>query len=129
VPADLLSTATAQRANTIRIEFHPSVSLLQSRFPIVSIWKGIRSNRFTLHRWTSELALIAEQPADVQAQRASTDEYVFLTALARRRSLADAVSSARVANAEFSTDRAVALLIGLNIVTGLHDLRKRAHAA
>ena len=127
--ADLLSTLTAQQSKTLGIELHPSVSLLQSRFPIVSIWEGIRSNRYTLQRWTSELALVAKPAATVQVLCLSTDEHLFLTALARGRTIADAVSSANAINVEFGLTRALTFLAGINIAVGLHHVGEHAHRA
>lgn len=128
VSADLLSALASHRSQTTCVELHPSVSLLQSRFPIVSIWEGIRANRFTLQRWTSELALIAKPAAAVRVLRVSVDQYLLLTALARGSTIADAIGSARVVNAGFDADCALTFLAELNIVAGLRDLTEPTHS-
>lgn len=78
-----------------------------------------------MQRWTSELALIAKPAAAAQVLRVSVDQYLFLTALARGRTVADAISSAKVVNADFNTDRALTFLVGMNIVAGLRNVREQ----
>jgi hypothetical protein len=126
ISVDPISSLTAQQSETLGIDFHPSVSLLQSRFPIVSIWEGITSNRFTLQRWTPEMALIAKPATEAQVLRPLADEYLFLTALAGGRTIADAVRSARAVNADFDIDRALGFLAGMNIVSGLRHVSEEA---
>ena len=61
-PAALaVSSLQADRLGRLRVVLHPSVSLVQSRFPIVTTWENNQANDGDgmIERWVAEAALVA----------------------------------------------------------------------
>ena len=56
-----LSSLWAERLSELRIFLHPSVCLVQSRFPIVTIWENNRTDDGDgmVERWIAEAAVVA----------------------------------------------------------------------
>ena len=56
----------------LRIDFHRSVGLVESRFPIVSIWEAHQKSEVApISRWQPEAALVARPVLDVEIDRKS----------------------------------------------------------
>ncbi len=71
----------------LRVRLHPSLALLESRFPVVSIWQANRQDRDEgndnmLREWKPECALIARPRLEVEVRPLSAGVYAFIAALA-----------------------------------------------
>lgn len=85
----------AGRLAGMRLSLHPSVALLQSAFPIVSVWRACReaSNTAPPH-WHAEAALIARPDREVEVWGLLPGGFRFLSALSRGLTLAAAAEAA-----------------------------------
>lgn len=121
VTRDAFAALAADRRGGIRVLFHPSVGLVKSRFPIVSIWEANRDgdgDGLAVSRWCPEYALVARPFADVEVRRLTAGGFAFLDALAKLSTLSSAAAAALDADASFDLAAHVAMLIESNIVVG-----------
>lgn len=112
------------RTGALRVALHPSVCLVQSRFPIVTIWennrhRGQRSNM--IERWSPEVALVARPLGDVEVRRLPPGGYAFFLALNRGQTVATAAHLAAAANPGFALSANLALLMDANVVIGIRE--------
>ncbi len=104
-----------------RIALHPTVQILRSAHPIVTIW-SMNSGETALSSIEdcgAEDALVARPQLDVEIRRLPAGGAVFLAALASGAPLGDAALSAAVEHAEFDLVANLAGLIGSSLATGL----------
>src|SRR5262245_9623780 len=74
LPAKTLLSLPAEWLKALCITLHPSVGLVQSRFPIVTIWENNQSddeNRM-IDRWSAEAALVARPFLEVESAPLAT---------------------------------------------------------
>jgi hypothetical protein len=96
VARDAFSQLAPDEIPNLRLELHPSVQLLKSQFPVVSIWEAnLHANDNTLNLWQPECALIARPRLDVEFRRLTPGAYEFLSALAEGSSVGDGHRSKR----------------------------------
>jgi hypothetical protein len=118
-----LSLLRAERLNGLRVLLHPSVYLVQSRFPIVTILENNRSNddSGTIERWRAESALVARPLLEVEVRRLPPGGYAFLRAVSEGQTVAMAMQVAAVAAPKFEVASNLALLMGTNVLVGIHE--------
>lgn len=121
-PPFRLSSALRDPIDTMRFDFHPSVSLVKSRFPIVTIWESNRRDEdCALKRWGAERALIASCLSGVAVWRLSLGGFGFLGALSDGATWAEAIEVACASDRDFDVDLGRSLLIEADILIRLHD--------
>jgi Putative DNA-binding domain len=104
----------------LRISLHPSVSVVSSGFPIVSIWEAHQQPELVpVEPWQAEAALVARPGLEVEVWRLSPGGDAFLDCLAQGGVMADAADRAAAASAEFNITDILALLLRANCITGL----------
>jgi hypothetical protein len=112
----------ADKLPDMRLMLHPSVSLLKSRFPIVTIWE---TNRHTggnsLSQWKPEAALIARPYLDVTVWRLSRSAYEFLAAIAEGQTIGLAIARASAGLTDFNLGECIHILIAAEIVVGIEQ--------
>ena len=105
----------------VRFEVHPSLRLLASPHPALTIWQ---MNSSPGEIQTTKLAAEAEhililRPAlDVELRRIDAAFYAFCTALKDRSCLGDAVEAATLHSDSFDVQRALAGLIAMSALIG-----------
>jgi len=117
--------ALTDRLDHVRARLHPSVFLMRSRFPIVTIWESSledTAGTAMIDRWSPECALVARPFLDVQVWRLSTSTHAFVDALCRSAPLAEAAEAGLAAEPGFDLAGALTLLIRSNIVVGFEEL-------
>lgn len=120
--ADLDERALA--ATTVRL--HPSVTLMSSRYPIVSIWDAHqREAEPALTGWDAEAALVARPHLDVEVRKLPPGGYAFLRELARASTLLTALTTAAEKTPAFDPAANLAVLIGSRISIRLTTLQLR----
>jgi hypothetical protein len=120
VSRDVLSGIATDELPHVRLTVHPSVSLLNSRFPIVTIWESnIYDNDNATTQWKQESALIARPRLDVDVWRLSRGTYEFLAAIRERRTIGSAIAHATVSGPDFDLAECFNILIAAEIVTGI----------
>src|SRR5260221_17837 len=104
----------------LRLRLHPSVALLKSRFPVVSIWRANRhDNNNTIGEWKPECALIARPHGQVEVRPLSAGVYAFIAALAEGRTVGSAIAQGMANVPDFDLSDCFNVLIGTDIVIGL----------
>jgi hypothetical protein len=117
-----LSSALRYPIDTMRFEFHPSVSLVRSRFPVVTIWELNQADQECgLEHWGAESALIAGCLRGAAVWRLSPGTLAFLGALLGGATWAAAIEVASGSDRGFDVSASRALLAQTDIVMRLHQ--------
>ena len=119
LPPQAFAAIPTERLAGLRMTFHPSLSLLQSRFPIVSLWQANReAGGVALREGRPEAALIARPMLEVEVWNLPPGGFAFLSALRRGVTMAEAAEAAMDAAPEFDLAVNLSVMIKANIVTG-----------
>ena len=122
LPPQAFAAIPAERLAGLRLTFHPSVSLLQSRFQVVSLWQANQqAGDVLLPKPRAEAALIARPMLEVQVWNLPPGGFAFLTALRRGAAMAEAADAAMDAAPDFDLAVNLSVLIQANIATGVVD--------
>jgi hypothetical protein len=122
LPPQAFAAIPAERLAGLRLTFHPSVSLLQSRFPIVSLWQANQEvGVVALPQGRPEAALIARPMLEVEVWNLPPGGFAFFTALRSGATTAEAAEAAMDAAPDFDLAVGLSVLIKANIVTGFVD--------
>ena len=120
VGRDVFAKLAPDEIPNLRLELHPSVQLLKSRFPVVSIWEAnLHANDNTLNVWQPECALIARPRLEVEVRRLTPGAYEFLSALAGGRSVGEAIDQGVANVPEFDLTECFTTLISADVTTHL----------
>jgi hypothetical protein len=97
------------------------VSLVASRFPVVTIWEANQSDDGDgmIERWGAEAALVARPFAGVVVHRLPHGGHAFMAALLEGKTMAQAVEAGAAAVPAFDPAANLAMLVASNIVVGL----------
>jgi hypothetical protein len=115
----VLAALDPERLAASRVELHPSVTLVRSQAPMVSLWESAAVGEGALTSWSPECALIARPHADVMVWRVSAGACAFMAALGRGCPVAAAVEQASQTAPDFALQECFDLLVGTGIVVGL----------
>ncbi len=123
--AETLLPLRAEWLNGLCVTLHPSVGLVQSRFPIVTIWEANQSDgeNGMIDRWRAEAALVARPFLKVEVRRLPPGGYTFLRALSEGQTVAMAVWFATAATSKFEVASNLSLLIDANVIVGIHEAK------
>jgi hypothetical protein len=122
LPPQAFAAIPTERLAGLRLTFHPSVSLLQSWFPIVSIWQADqKADGATLPQGRPEAALIARPMLQVEVWNLPPGGFAFLTALWGGATMAEAAETAMDVAPDFELAVNLSVMIGASIVTGFVD--------
>lgn len=122
LPPQAFAAIPAERLAGVRLTLHPSVSLLQSRFPVVSVWHAHQEfGDATLRQSRPEAALIARPMLEVEVWNLPPGGFAFLTALSRGAPMAEAAEAAMDAAQDFDLTVNLSVLIQARIVTGFRE--------
>ena len=116
--ADSFATLGAEALGDIRLRLHPSVAILRSPFPIVTIW-AMNSGELELlpiEIGHGEDALVVRPHLDVEVRALPAGGAAFLQALAGGLPLRDAIAAALADHAGFDLTGNLAGLIGSGVV-------------
>jgi len=113
----------AEQFPGLGLALHPSVFLVASRFPIVTIWEINKSDdaRRGVERWSAECALVTRPFFKVEVRRLPPGGYAFISALSQGRTLAEALDAGNAADPRFDSAINRALLFEANVVTGFRE--------
>jgi hypothetical protein len=101
-------------ATTVRL--HPSVTLMSSRFPVVSIWEAHQGGPDVAPiGWEAEAALVARPHLEVEVRKVPPGGYTFLQELANGATLLTALAAGAEQATEFDPATNLALLIGARV--------------
>ncbi len=114
IGAGELSMVAAATVPRLKFSLHPSVGILASDFPVVSIWEtNKRDDAVKTIRLDQggETALVVRPALDVETRKAPPGTDSFLAALATGQALAEAAATAQAANNHFNVQMALATVI------------------
>ena len=102
---------------------HPSVCLVQSRFPIVTAWENnqINSGDGMIERWAAEAAIVARPFLDVEVRRLPPGGYAFLRALSEGETVATAVGIATEVAPKFDVVSSLRLIDDAKVIVGIQE--------
>lgn len=121
LPAEAFANLNPARLMDLRAELHPSLELVCSAFPALTIW-SMNSNGSPLRQvadWLPEHAAIARPLQEVEVHRLPAGGATFLGALLQGKSLGGSADAASAADAGFGLTANLALLIGACLVVSL----------
>jgi hypothetical protein len=122
LPPQAFAAIPAERLAGLRLSLHPSVSLLQSRFPIVSVWHAHQQlGDATSRQSRPEAALIARPMLEVEVWNLPPGGFAFLTALSRGATMAEAADAAMDAAPDFDLTVNLSVMIEARIVAGFGE--------
>jgi len=118
-----LSSLQAQRINRLRVALHPSVYLVQSRFPIVTAWENNQTSDGDgmIERWVAEAAIVARPFLEVEVRRLPPGGYAFLRALSEGKTVATAVGVATEVAPKFDVASSVRLVDDAKVIVGIQE--------
>jgi len=123
IGAHAFPSLPAERLRRLRLVLHPSIFLVASRFPIVTIWETNQSEHENgrVDRWRAECALVARPFLEVEVRRLPPGGHAFISALSQGRMIAAALDAATAADLAFDMAINRALLIEANVVIGIRE--------
>jgi len=116
-----LSKMPGGRLDKLRLVLHPSVCLLQSRFPVVTTWENNRTSRARgmIERWVGEAAMVARPFLKVEVRRLPPGGYAFLRALRAGQTVAAAAATANDLVPEFDAASGLGLIEDAKVIVGV----------
>ena len=127
ISRDAFSVLAPEQMPDLRLTLHPSMQLLRSRFPVVSIWEAnLHDKDNTLSLWQPECALIARPQLQVEVRRLTAGAFEFLSALAERCTVGEAIRRGITNAPDFDLVECFGALISAEIVVDLEpsDIRR-----
>lgn len=117
-----LASLSSSRMRELGVLLHPSVSLVASRFPIVTVWAANQTDDSDgiVPQWGPEAALVARPFLDVDVVRLPAGGHAFLGQLSQGASVLSAMAAAAACEPAFDSATNLRLLIDANIVIGFH---------
>ncbi len=117
-----LASLSSSRMRELGVLLHPSVSLVASRFPIVTVWAAnqVGDSDGVVAQWGPQAALVARPFLDVDVMPLSAGGYAFLRQLIDGAPLAAATAAAAACDPASDPAAYLRLLIDANIVVGVH---------
>jgi hypothetical protein len=113
----------AEHPNGVRVILHPSLHVVASRFPIVTIWENNRrgNENCMIERWRPEASMVARPFREVKIRLLPPGGHTFIGALARGQAVAMAARAAMEAAPEFDPAASLTILAEANAVIGIHQ--------
>jgi Putative DNA-binding domain len=118
IGAGELAALRADALIGLRIDLHPSLEIVRSEHPIVTIWamNSGAQKLAPIETWSAEDALIVRPYLDVEVRLLPPGGGAFLGALAEGRSLGEAANAALADHPDFDLTGNLAGLIGWGLV-------------
>lgn len=122
--------ASGERVGELRLDFHPSVSALGSRFAVLSLWAAHQGvgELADVDIDQAETAIMLRPGLEVLVLRAPLGAADFVAAVQQGRSLADAVEAAAGHAPAFDVQTTLSLLVGQGAVRSIYLPGATLHA-
>jgi hypothetical protein len=120
LPIDAIAHLSPSELTGLVFRFHPSATLLQSPFPIVSIWFDVRGEGSpgSVDLGVEETALVLRPALDVEVHAIASGGGAFFAALMNGACLGSAADIAQMQTAEFDLPAHLAMLFKSGSVIG-----------
>ncbi len=118
VGAEHFATLDCHTVEVIRVDMHPSIGIVRSAYPIVTIWamNSGEEELAPIENWRGEDALVSRPYLEVQIRALPPGGAAFLLALAAGRPLGQAAEAATADDPNFDLTGNLAGLIGSGLV-------------
>ncbi len=118
--ADALSSVAPEQWGSLRFVFHPSAAVMQSAHAVGSIWLAHHGGppMNAIRTGLPEFIVVARPRDEVILRVISPASFVFLDALARGNSLADAIELAQLHYPDFDIGTQITGLLSLHLLQG-----------
>jgi hypothetical protein len=117
---EALARLPPARLASCALRVHPSLGLIASPFPIVTIWRAHQGDQAVAEpEWGREDALIARPELEVEVHRLPIGGFGFFTALAGGSGILAAAETAAVHEHRFHAVENLALLLKARIAVGI----------
>lgn len=124
LPPEAFASLDADRLTVTGVRLHPSVEILTSPFPVVSIWRAHQEeSEPRLTNFEGEAALILRPDLDVEVHLLPRGGYQFLSALHQGASFSRAATIAVAEVPTFHAVKNLAMLIEARTITKLVPAR------
>jgi len=124
LPRQAFADLPQDRIGDQRVTLHPSMSIVVSSYPALSIWEVNQSGaEGPVASWGPEATLIARPFLEVETRRLSAGTDTFLLTLHSGATMGEAVLSASAASPAFDASEGLAVLIGANLAVGLSEAK------
>ncbi|MGP8232608.1 MAG: DUF2063 domain-containing protein [Methylovirgula sp.] len=116
---DVLARFTPEMLGGLRLTLHPAVAIIDSPYPIVTIWAMNSGERppAEIKDRQSEAALVSRPQYEVEVRALPPGGAVFLTALAQAATLVEAAEAAQASAADFDLAGNLAALFSTGLVS------------
>jgi hypothetical protein len=116
-----LSALDADALIGLRVDLHPSLQIVRSEYPVVTIWAMNSGERklMPIETWSAEDALVVRPHLAVDVRLLPPGGAAFLRALGEGRPLGEAADAALADHPEFDLAGNLAGLIGFGLVRGV----------
>jgi hypothetical protein len=116
-----LALASGERIVELRLECHPSVTVVQSDYAVASLWAAhhTQGDLGAIDVGRGEDAIVLRHHLDVQLLRLPPGAPEFVAAIQRGSALGDAAGAAAAATAAFDLSATLALLLGQGALTSI----------
>jgi hypothetical protein len=120
-PADI-ATLPPETLGALRIWLHPSVEIVRSAFPVVTIWamNSGEAELMPIDDWRGQDALIARPALDVELRALPAGGAAFLLALSRNETLEQAAMLALADSDQFDLAANLAGLFGAGLAVAIN---------
>jgi hypothetical protein len=119
---DAFKALAPEHMPNLRFTLHPSMQLLKSRFPVVSIWEAnLHANDNALSLWQPECSLIARPRLEVEVRRLTAGVHQFLSALAEGCTLGAAMVRGINNAPHFDLTECLGTLVSADVIVGLES--------
>jgi hypothetical protein len=120
LPRQAFASLSEEKIGATRVRLHPSVKILASPYPVLSIFEANQADRVApVEDWGAEAVLVARPFLEVETLRLGAGTDNFLIALQSGASIAEAADAAAAAAPSFGAAEGLATLIGANLAIAL----------
>ncbi len=117
-----LALSSGEQMAELRLQFHPSLTVLESGFAVVSLWAAHQGeiDISSVDPAVAEAAIVLRKGLDVVVLRAPPGAATFVAAAQRGEGFARAAAAAADAHPEFELTALLGLLFEQSAVTAIH---------
>lgn len=117
LPVEAFGRIPECKLPALRMQLHPSVNLLRSRFPIVSAWETVIANGDgAAIGWRPESALVARPHGDVEVWKLPAGGFAFFSAIDEGKTVAEAATHAMRQDGAFDLAACFSVMISAGAV-------------
>lgn len=124
ISADDLREIDPARYESLRFDLHPACALVQSAFPIVSIWRANQpdaaADELINLAQGGDNVLVARATRGIELHQLPAADFAALQAFAAGLTLGEALEAGQSADPSFDLGAALRRFLSLNILVGLH---------